>query len=342
MPTSPPAVLIVDDESLVVELLREALARQGFRCTAASSDEEARGAIGRQPFDVLVVDIYMPGSSGLELLRYVRRAAPQSRVILISGVASTHCLAEALSLGAYDYFPKPFNLPCLVQAVTAAANEQDPAGRSPLPLRAAKAMQTQDHVSRASLESIAALVQAVEAKDPCTRRHSEQVAYYATGLAGAIGLARHRTDAVRTAALLHDIGKIGVPDSILTKSGPLDARETRQIRRHPILGAEILEKISLLAGEAAIIRHHHERWDGTGYPQGLAAEEIPLGSRIIHVADAMDAMLMERTYKRPLPVERMLAELDRCAGSQFDPQLVRAAIEWSRGHPDRLILPMAA
>jgi putative nucleotidyltransferase with HDIG domain len=335
-----PEVLIVDDEPTIAELIADGLEPHGFRCTTAADARQARRLLRQRRFRVLVVDIYMPGGNGLELLAYARRVVPAAKVILISGVASTDSLAEALNLGAYDYFQKPLNLGHLAKSVWAAARETR--ASSQLPRRAARAMQLEAQLSRASLESIGALVQAVEAKDPYTRRHSEQVAHYATRLAAFLKLPKDTIDTIRTASLLHDVGKIGVPDRILTKPGPLDDDEFAHIRRHPALGAEILQKISLLGGEARLVRSHHERWDGQGYPDGLAGNDIPIGAQIINLADAIDAMLMERTYKRPYPVEKMLAELSRCAGSHFAPRLARGAVQWCRGHREQLILPPAA
>jgi len=189
------------------------------------------------------------------------------------------------------------------------------------------------------LEFTGALVQAVELKDPYTRRHSEHVALYADQLAAHLGLARDDRESVRVAALLHDIGKIAVPDSILTKPGRLCRKEFALIRQHPEVGAGILENISMLRQEARLVRHHHEAWDGSGYPHGLRGERIPLGARILNICDSMDAMLMARTYKAPYPVKDMLAELRRCADTQFDPELARAAVDFCTRWPTRLILP---
>lgn len=204
---------------------------------------------------------------------------------------------------------------------------------------AADALESKSQTRQALLDSVRALAQAVEAKDPYTRRHSEQVAHYAVSLAAAMGVSEAVVESIRVASLLHDIGKIGVPDNILTKRGALTEEEFKYIRRHPALGADILGNVALFSQEAQIIRHHHERWDGKGYPDGLAGEESPLASRIINVADCMDAMLMERTYKQGYPVETMLHEMARCAGTQFDPRIATAAVQWCRMNSDKLILP---
>ena len=192
---------------------------------------------------------------------------------------------------------------------------------------------------RASLEGVRALVRAVEAKDPYTRRHSEQVTHYTVHLSRAMGAGIDQVEGFRVAALLHDVGKIGVPDAILTKTGPLAPEEFEYVRRHPAVGADILSHVTVFSTESHVVRHHHEWWDGTGYPDGLAGDEAPLGARIIHVADSIDAMLMDRSYKLAYPIAKMLDELARCAGSQFDPDVAVRALQWCRQNPHLLILP---
>jgi putative nucleotidyltransferase with HDIG domain len=279
----------------------------------------------------------MPHLSGLELLAYAKSHMPECKVILISGNSRREFVAQALLLGAYDYVEKPFDAGELVEIVRRARGEEN--GGSGLYDRAAEAMTLSAQARHASLDSVSALVRAVEAKDPYTRRHSEQVAHYAVNIAKAMGLSGRRLESVRVAALLHDIGKIGVPDRILTKAGPLTSDEFQFIRHHPALGSDILSNITLFGGEASLVRHHHERWDGQGYPDGLAGEDIPFISRIIQVADCIDAMLMERIYKKSYSVEKMLAELIRCSGTQFDPKVASAAIQWCRANREKLILP---
>jgi putative nucleotidyltransferase with HDIG domain len=243
-------------------------------------------------------------------------------------------MARALTLGAYDYFIKPLDVFQVAEAAGRAAGRSD---AGPLPLRAAQALLDQTHVRQIALESTRALVRAVEAKDPYTRRHSEQVAHYAVNLARHMALPANEVELVRVAALLHDIGKIGVPDSVLTKPGPLTQEEFALIQGHPAQGAEILRHISVFAGEALLVRHHHESWSGGGYPDGLAGEHIPLGARIINVADSIDAMLMHRTYKEAFTVAFVQGELARCAGDQFDPAVTRAALEWLEAFPEKII-----
>jgi putative nucleotidyltransferase with HDIG domain len=330
-------VLIVDDEPHVCELINDGLTERGFACTAMSQPRQAKQLLSHTAFDVLVADIIMPDMDGLQLLEFARAHRPACKVILITALSNTDNLTRALWLGAYDYLQKPFELEKLADTVSRAAEET---GQwSHLAARAARTIQMESEFRVASLQSVRALVDAVEAKDPYTRRHSEQVTHYALHVAQCIKIPALQMESIHIAALLHDIGKIGVPDHILTKPSRLTEDEFTQIRRHPALGADILQNISMFAGEARLVRHHHEKWDGTGYPDSLAGDAIPLGSRIINVADSIDAMLMQRTYKGPYPVAKMLAELERCSARQFDPQIADAAANWCRQNPDSLILP---
>ena len=318
-------------------LIRDELSEHGFVCRVTTTADLAKSLIDSQPPDVLIADIHMPQIGGLELLAYARKQAPQCKVILITGNINRQHISQAMILGAYDYIEKPFRPGELVDVVSKAVDRE---GNSPILIdRAAAAMELSSQVRQASLDSVTALVRAVEAKDPYTRQHSEQVVHYAVHIAMALGLPAPAVESIRVAALLHDIGKIGVPDHILTKPGPLTDEEFECIRRHPAIGSDILASIAMFEEEAKLVRYHHETWDGKGYPDGLAGEETPLASRIIQVSDCIDAMLMERTYKKEYTVEKMLAELVRCVGTQFDPKIAAAAIEWCRSNPDKLILP---
>jgi len=199
--------------------------------------------------------------------------------------------------------------------------------------------QINQRLKQTYLESTRALIAAVEAKDPYTEAHSMTVAAYAEGIARQMGVDPSAIQIIKTAALLHDIGKIGVPDSILTKPGKLSEAEWRIVKRHPIMAVQILEHTSFLRAELPIILYHHEWWNGSGYPEGLAGTRIPEGARILHVADAMEAMFSTRAYKEGFGVERVIEELRRCSGIQFDPAVAEAAIAWMRAHPDQIVYP---
>ena len=334
---SEPAILVVDDDELICNLIRDGLASCGLGCSTCTDPAVGLEIITRRQFTLLIADVTMPKHNGLELLARVRQAQPSCKVVLITGYSRRDVLAQAVMLGAYDYLEKPFDIQELLDTVRRAL-----ADRHQVPWlsqRAASAIREATSARQVALDSIRALVRAVEAKDPYTRRHSEQVAYYAVNLAEQLALDPETLEEIRVASLLHDIGKIGVPDRILTKPSRLTDDEFELIRRHPAMGADILSNISMFAGEALLVRHHHERWDGNGYPDRLVGEDIPLGARVIQLADCIDAMLMERTYKQGYSVDLMLHELVRCRGAQFDPQMVSAALEWCQEDPSRLILP---
>lgn len=197
-------------------------------------------------------------------------------------------------------------------------------------------------LKKSCAESTVALIAAVEAKDPYTKRHSVNVATFAAAIGRRLGVDKTMIETLETAAMLHDIGKIGIPDRILTKQGPLTEEEVLLVRRHPLTGVEILKYISFLKNELPMILHHHEWWDGTGYPEGLAGESIPMGARILHVADAVEAMLATRSYKDSYPVERVAAELSSGLGVQFDPEICRTALKWLEEDPDQVLAAIEA
>ncbi len=190
------------------------------------------------------------------------------------------------------------------------------------------------HLRSTYVESTQALVAAVEAKDPYTRTHSQTVATYAEAIAGRMGFSPRMIKTVRAAALLHDVGKIGVPDAILTKPGPLTDEEFNIIKRHPETALEILSPVSFLSDERPLILHHHERYDGRGYPSGIGGHDIPIGARILAVADALDTMFSARTYKQAYALDRVQAELRGGAGRQFDPAVVDVLLDWLRKTPN--------
>lgn len=193
----------------------------------------------------------------------------------------------------------------------------------------------QRRLQHAHVDSIMALVSAVEAKDPYTRHHSLNVSSYAEAIAEAIGLSDKDRELVKIAAMLHDVGKIGLPDSILTKPGPLTDVEFSLMKEHAAIGAAILKPVSFLNRVRPLVLHHHEWYNGRGYPAGLCGEQIPLGARILHVADAIDAMASPRTYKAAFPVERTIAQLIDGRGEQFDPDIADHAVRWLQANSQR-------
>lgn len=325
-------VLVVSRDESFLDAAGEVLRSAGCNVTCQKDVSQVATDCGANK---AVMVAYCP----IEEIRYMLGAGSgrTHKVILVSDDSSCMMIAEALRLGAYDYFQTPIDFHDLAEAVVRAC--QDDCLPPELPKKAAQAMQQNGSFRNASLETVRALVRAVEAKDPFTRRHSDNVASYAAQIARLMGMSEADVETVRVAALLHDVGMIGVPDEILTKAGPLTETEFEHIRRHPALGAHILEQIGVFATEAHIVRHHHERWDGRGYPDCLAREESPLGARVLFIADSIDAMLMPRSYRNAYPIEKMMDELARCAGRQFDPAIAAKVLQWCDNHREDFVLP---
>lgn len=223
------------------------------------------------------------------------------------------------------------------EELSVARNVEQQLDQKSLEGMTARFHQLNQRLKKSYLESTLALVAAVEAKDPHTKRHSLNVATYAVALGRQLGLERCFIETLETAAILHDLGKIGIPDRILTKPDALTGDELSLVRRHPQVAVQILQHVSFLKSELPMILHHHEWWDGTGYPGGLSGSSIPLGARILHVADSIEAMLATRSYKASYSIERVITELKTGSGAQFDPNVARAAIEWLKQNPEHIL-----
>lgn len=325
-------VLIVDDEPEIREMLCDLLGFD-YDCEGAASAEEALERLPEGKFSLIVSDITMGRMSGLEMIPHALAASPESVVVMISGMQTMESAIEALRVGAFDYIMKPFDLRQVEAAVKRALEHYE--------LRAAK-RRYENHLEElveqrtaeldqalVSLEeayrsTLKALTAALETRDAETHGHSERVVTFSLRLGRELNLDKTQMTALEFGSLLHDIGKIGVPDAILRKPAKLSEEEWTKMREHPLHGQQILREIEFLAGAARVVAQHHERWDGSGYPFGLRGEEIDLNARIFSVADAFDAMVSDRVYRRGRSYEAAAEELDKWAGRQFDPQVVEA------------------
>lgn len=306
--TRKPLVLVVDDGPGNRQLMAAYLA--GVECEVALAGDglEALESMARQEPDLVLLDVQMPGMDGYEVCRRIK-VRPGGRllpVVMITALSQTSDRVLSLEAGADDFMTKPIERVELVARVRSA-------------LRLKAVYDTLDSAEQV----IFALAAAVEAKDAYTERHTERVADSARQLGEMLGLAEETLDALYRGGMLHDIGKIGVPDSVLLKPGPLSEDEERQMREHPLIGERIVRPLHSMAEVLPIVRHHHEHFDGSGYPDGLAGEAIPLIARIVAVCDAFDALVTTRPYRGRLNTVDAVMILMRGAGRQWDPELVR-------------------
>jgi putative two-component system response regulator len=299
-------VLVVDDEPDNVDLLQVYLEAEGYQVMTAYRGEEAlEKAFARQP-DLVLLDVMMPGLNGFEVCRRLKAARRTQfvPVVIITALRERRDRVAGAEAGADDFLTKPFDRVELLARV-----------RNLLQIR-----HLTDKLEHAE-SVIFALAEAVEAQDPYTEKHLQRMASLSERLAQAAGLDPHQVVAVRYGSILHDVGKIGVSEAILRKPGPLTEEEWAGVREHPAIGTRIVQSMRLARQIVPIVRSHHERWDGRGYPDGLKGEEIPIEARIVALVDAYDAMSTERSYRAALPPEVIRTELEQNAGKQFDPDL---------------------
>jgi putative two-component system response regulator len=316
-------VLVVDDDTSIRRGLAYLLNREGYSTLEAADGGQALDLVRDERPDLILLDMMMPHVSGLEVCRQIK-GGEETRlipVVMITAVNNPDDKIAAIEAGADDFLNKPVNLAELRARV-----------RSLLRMK-----HLNDLLERADMV-IASLANAIEAKDKYTEGHNERVSLYSVALAKAIGLGLHDLALIRMAGVLHDIGKIGVPDSILNKEGPLEATERERIFTHPDNGGKILKPLRSLAGVREVVLSHHERYDGNGYPRGLSGDGIPLLARIVSIADSYDAMTTTRSYRKALSRETALTELRRNAGRMWDPGLVEAFVSLAEaGGLDSLI-----
>jgi putative two-component system response regulator len=306
-------ILVIDDEAVIRMLMLEILEAAGHEVVGAETAERALTLLEESEFDLVVSDIVMPGLSGLELLGAVRARRASLPVVLVTGAGTYDTLSQALTRGAAGLVTKPF---AHVELQNAVADALERAARSREELR--------ERLLAPTLAS--ALANAIEARDSYLHGHCERLASLAVRMGELLELTYSEVETIRLGAILHDVGKIGIPDRVLLKPAALDDEERRIIETHPEIGDKLLEPLDLLAAARPIVRHHHERWDGAGYPDGLAGAEIPLGARIVAVADSIEVMTSRQLYRQPRTPAEVVAELRNCRGNQWDPAIVDLAL----------------
>jgi putative nucleotidyltransferase with HDIG domain len=327
-------VLIVDDDASVRHVISSVLREEGYAVRAAASAEQALEllrATGEVP--TVLSDLKMPGHDGIWLLDQILQRHPHAAVVMLTGYGDTENAVECLKRGAADYLLKPPRITDLVRAIeraqsrrklTIARNRYHEGLARRVREKTAELTDALRRTADAYNSTLSALVAALDAREHETSDHSQRVVRYTVAIAEQIGIRGEELDQIGRGALLHDIGKIGVPDSILLKAGPLTPSEWIEMRKHPEIGHQILQGIGFLSQAADIVLAHQERWDGGGYPRGLKGAQIPLGARIFAIADTLDAMTSDRPYRRGVSYDEARAEIARCSGTQFDPACVEA------------------
>jgi putative nucleotidyltransferase with HDIG domain len=320
-------ILIVDDEEVIRELLTRQLEPDGHVCETAVNGREAVGKVQAAEYDLIISDVRMPEIDGLQFLRAVKsRIEHTTPCVLLTGFADISYAILAIQVGAFDYLRKPWEINELRIAVNRALQRRADLRfrrdyQADLERRVQEAVAQLKSAYDATVVGFAALL---EGKDTGTADHCVRVRDMCSRLGREMGLGTDRVRDLELGAMLHDIGKCKIPDAILNKPGKLTPEEWDVMRLHPEYGAEIVERLEFLRGATEVVRSHHERWDGAGYPRRLAGEAIPLAARIFMVVDAYDTITSKRSYKDAQTPELALEEIVRCAGSHFDPDVVAA------------------
>jgi putative two-component system response regulator len=343
-------ILVVEDEDNTRKLLFEVLSTR-YDCDAVDSAEFALEKICKKEYAVIISDINLGGMSGVELIPEVNFLSPNTVVVLISGQQEIGYAVEAFRRGAFDYIAKPFEIKQILVSVERAIKHYELKVikdqyqfhlEKLIADRTTELDKALEEVENSYQITLKALVQALEMRDFETHGHAERVVTFSLRLGHELGLNKQELRDLELGALLHDIGKIGVPDNILRKPAKLDESEWAKMRLHPVHGQKLLRNIPFLDEASQIVLQHHEKWDGTGYPFGLRGNDINLGARIFAVVDAFDAIISDRVYRKGRSYEEALMEIKKCSGTQFDPMIVEAfesipQDDWNSLHQRSLI-----
>jgi len=314
-------VLVVDDEEPIRNALRKFLKQQQFEVYTAGSADEALQQLRLHKVALMLSDIRMPGTSGVDLVPQALEIEPELAILMLTAVNDATSAALCMQRGAMDYLTKPIELADLGRAVHRALKLKEE-----VTTRTAELQRERNRLERVSTATLEALVNALEAKDPYLRGHSARVADLSANIATEVGLSEEEVDRIRMAGRLHDLGKIGTRDAVVNKEGPLTADEFEHVKQHVIIGAQILAPLVHLGDIVAMVKSHHERFDGTGYPDGLRGQEVPLGGRVIAAAEVYDALTTSRPYQEKMTPEQAVERMADLSGTVLDPKVYEALV----------------
>src|SRR5438128_6017020 len=326
-----PRVLVIDDDRLLCELIRTTFELEGFELDTAYDVIEAERVLVESRPDVILLDIGLPGIDGIFYLERLRETPQTSKIPIVAISGSDEAGRTARAIGAEAFLRTPFSplelialvTPLIGQAGVGEMDRRDVVDAADLNRLIEIGRRQHQLLTEAYTQTVAVLASALESRDFGTSRHSRRVTSYATRLTLEVSPGLLDDPSLEWGFLLHDVGKIGIPDGILLKPGRLTAPERRRMQEHAELGERLLAHVPLLNQEGArVIRSHHERWDGNGYPDRLSEESIPLAARIFAVVDSLDAMTDQRPYRAPVSWDAAVEEIRRCRGGQFDPDVV--------------------
>ena len=328
-------IIAVDDEQGIVDSLSIFLKRSGYNFVGVTDPQEAIERVKNEHFDLMILDFIMTPIHGDQVVEEIRKFNKELYILLLTGhkdLAPPLDTIRRLDIQGYCEKSDKFDqLLLLIESVIKSIAQMNEIKKINIQLS-----DTYEKLEQAYLDSIQTLRYTVEAKDPYTRGHSDRVSLYSVLIGKYLGLSEKDLKTLEIGGLFHDIGKIGVPDAILRKETKLTDDEYSEIKNHPAIGAHILSSAEIFKDIIPIVKHHHEKYDGNGYPGRLKGEEIPYLARIAAIADTFDAMTSKRTYRDALPLETVIAEFERCRGTQFDPKLDDVFLDILKNHYDEI------
>ncbi len=331
-------VMVVDDEDRIRRILAIQLQKAGYNVVSIGDGQEAMELLNKVDIDVVISDIRMPGITGDQILRYIKTNSPSIPVVMLTGVVDVETAVNIMRSGAYDYLVKPVKKDELLITIHRALQYRNVVLRNiqlqeeniryqkeleqKVRERTRELARALAHLREVHMDTVKILASAIEEKDPYMRGHSNRVRIISSEMARKLGYKEMEVERIEYGALLHDIGKIAIDQRILDKPGPLTDEEFKIIQDHPIIGERIITKVPFFADIAPMVRWHHERWDGLGYPDGIKSENIPMPVRILNIVDSFDAMSSDRPYRKAMPLERVVDIIREEKGKQFAPEMV--------------------